>query len=963
MLELRTLGGLELRRSAGGTVHPVPLQTKRLALLAYLASAPSGDFRRRDSLLALFWPELDQEHARGALRQAVHALRRALADDVVITRGIDEIGIAADAVRVDARLLEVAVTAGRHAEALALYRGDFLDGVFISDAAAELDEWIAAERVRFRRLGAAAAWGAAESDARDPGLAGRVHAALELSGDDEAALRRGMALLERAGDRAGAAAAYETFARRIRRELDVDPAEATQAAVRAIRSRREPAAAPARDVGDATADPAPPGDAEAEAAARRAAFRRPLVGGGVAAGLVLVIALVVASNRWQTAEPASRAPFVAVFPFAVTAPDSSLAWLGEGLVELLGRRLGGPDGWATAGVPAAITAWSRAGGSATVMPPRDRVLAQARRLGASEVILGSVVKAGGDVVVGAELLALADGRTVAEAEVRGQVRDIALLVDSLAVRLLAMRAGADAGHLGVLVGMPLPAVRAYLSGRAAARHGDWETAVARFDQALAADSTFASAAIGLRAATAALDNLHGPRAEALAWRHRDRLDPREYRVFMTEVGPRYPEYFAAADRLAAWRALVTADWTNSEAWAHLGRTYLFHGARLDVPDPLREAAIALERALDLDPAGATPLRQDLEDLAALTGDTALLRRVIAPEAPNAGNGARLRDEWLRAFAARDAASLRGVVGRLEQLDDRTLARVRSLAYRTGFWMDGAAVAEELLARRADTDQERAAAAALRYQTALNRGRPRAARDIASQLVPEWRAASRRSLEVLAGLYGGGDSAAAAAAAEVLRSDVERPLARDPAERRSQLIHTCVHAQWELAHGRTRSVARAIEALSTPEPAAPGWATAFYATCAAALKAWQASLEGRPETRALVERLDSLARTNAVWHWAIRDEQVLARLWERAGEPTRALRALRRRRFDDAAHLGVTLREEGRLAEATGDTAAARRAYRHYLALRADPEPALRAERDAVRAAITRLAGGGVAYSP
>ena len=42
------------------------------------------------------------------------------------------------------------------------------------------------------------------------------------------------------------------------------------------------------------------------------------------------------------------------------------------------------------------------------------------------------------------------------------------------------------------------------------------------------------------------------------------------------------------------------------------------------------------------------------------------------------------------------------------------------------------------------------------------------------------------------------------------------------------------------------------------------------------------------------------------------------------------------------------REEGRLAAQLGDTAGAIRAYRHYLALRSDPEPRLRAQADTVR---------------
>jgi len=58
-------------------------------------------------------------------------------------------------------------------------------------------------------------------------------------------------------------------------------------------------------------------------------------------------------------------------------------------------------------------------------------------------------------------------------------------------------------------------------------------------------------------------------------------------------------------------------------------------------------------------------------------------------------------------------------------------------------------------------------------------------------------------------------------------------------------------------------------------------------------------------------------------------------------------------------LSTQLREEGRLAALVGDTAAAVRAYRHYLALRNDPEPVLRPEVERIRAELERLEGGSV----
>src|SRR5512146_1686913 len=134
MIHLRTLGLLDLRDADDREVRAILGQPKRFALLTYLALAGHQGFRRRDPITALFWPELDQEHARGALRQALRFLRRELGGGVVATRGEEEIGIHAAALQCDAPAFEAACDAGRPEEALALYRGDFLEGLFVSEA-------------------------------------------------------------------------------------------------------------------------------------------------------------------------------------------------------------------------------------------------------------------------------------------------------------------------------------------------------------------------------------------------------------------------------------------------------------------------------------------------------------------------------------------------------------------------------------------------------------------------------------------------------------------------------------------------------------------------------------------------------------------------------------------------------------------------------------------------------------
>src|SRR6185369_5348252 len=80
--------------------------------------------------------------------------------------------------------------------------------------------------------------------------------------------------------------------------------------------------------------------------------------------------------------------------------------------------------------------------------------------------------------------------------------------------------------------------------------------------------------------------------------------------------------------------------------------------------------------------------------------------------------------------------------------------------------------------------------------------------------------------------------------------------------------------------------------------------------------------------------------------------LLARAYERAGQDADALQAVRRGQWRlPTMFLATYLGMEGRLAERVGDHAGAIRAYEHYLALRSDPEPGLRAGRDSVRAEL------------
>ncbi|HUF25941.1 MAG TPA: BTAD domain-containing putative transcriptional regulator [Gemmatimonadaceae bacterium] len=319
MVEIHTLGPLEIAGDDGHTVS-VNLQPKRLAMLAYLAVARPPGLHRRDTLLGLFWPELDQPRARHALSQSLHSIRKALGTEAVVTRGNESVGLDWARVRSDAHEFERALDRGAPEDALALYRGDLLDGVFVTEAPG-FEHWVEDERARIRTRAAAAARELAERCGRE----GRVtHAtrwaarAAELDPLDERALRRLMRARDRAGDRAGALRAYQTFAARLVEELETEPSPETRALVDEIRDRdslgntstseeavvaRAGSLPPIRDpaivnpptlAAVAVYRPAAPSAEPANAMTRRPAMPRfaPLI------GLILLVAAALAAATW-----------------------------------------------------------------------------------------------------------------------------------------------------------------------------------------------------------------------------------------------------------------------------------------------------------------------------------------------------------------------------------------------------------------------------------------------------------------------------------------------------------------------------------------------------------------------------------------------------------------------------------------------------------------------------------------
>lgn len=612
MIRLLTLGVLDLRAPDGRELGAVLRQPKRLGLLAYLAAASPRRFHRRDTLLALFWPDLDEGHARAALRRALYFLRAELGAAAIEGRGDEEVGVPEQALWSDAAAFDRALEAGNAAEALALYRGALLEGLHVAGAAPEFQEWLEGERLRRRDQAARAARGLVEQEeiaGHQAEAIGWARRALELSPEDEGAVRRLVGALARGGDRAGALRVYQEFAVRLAREHDLAPSEETRALAAALKAGE-------------SAPVLPPG--------------------------------------------ASRHT-IAVLPFAVRG-EERLGYLREGLVDLLATKLDGA-GDLRAVDPRALLHHMAQAGAGAADPAAARAVAA--RFGAGRFLLGSAIEAGGRLQLGATLYAT-DGGPVASAHASGAETELFALVDQLARQLLGAEgvgSGTRLSRLAAVTTESLDALKAHLAGERELRAGRNFDAMERFQAAVEADPSFALAHYRLAAAAAgcALPDLARESAER-AHEYRTRLAPHD-RLVLAAQRAWLAGQVGEAESLYNTITGVYPD--DVEAWFHLG-DLLFHANPLRGRSAI-DSRSAFERVLRLRPDHVGALVH-LARIAALQGRPAemdeLIGRVLraSPESDQA-----LAMRALRGFARRDPDEMARLTAELQRARALTVA--------------------------------------------------------------------------------------------------------------------------------------------------------------------------------------------------------------------------------------------------------------------------------------------------
>jgi DNA-binding SARP family transcriptional activator/TolB-like protein len=647
MLELRLLGTLDLRTPEGLEVRSILAQPKRVALLAYLALEAPGGFVRRDTLLALFWPESTTDSARGSLRNSLSFLRRSLGAPVVVTRGDEEVGIDPALLQCDAVQFIQDLETGKTVKALARYRGDLLPGFFLSGTP-DFDHWLDDNRTRLKEHAGGAAWRLAEEAER----AGRPDEAVQLARravafcrDEEAAVRRLMSLFGRLGDRRSALRTYEEYAERLRADYEVTPSAETQALHQSIRiaggdptGAQPPGLAPSTAADwlvvpalaatpGAAGSPGPDGGAEVPGPERSRVWELPVHGPAlgraprhrtmlltraVLVGVALTLATLAATLLLSPppADLPAQGNAVAVFPFEYRGSGDT-AYLEDGIVWLLSTNLNGAGELRSVDPRALLSEVDRSRGAA-----RDTEWARAlaARFGASMYVMGHIHEAGGRLRITATVHDRADAARPREVTVEGDSRDILQLVDQLTVRLLASHHQSPPDRLARLAALTthsLSALRDYLEGESEYRSGRYHTAVEALQRAVLADSSFALAHYRLSTAAQWTDgSLVGPAAER-ALRHSERLSERDRRL--VEAWHSY----VAGDPLHGerlYRAALTAYPDDVESWLQLGET-LFHWGP-SVGRPAAEAREAFERVVFYEPTNAGALIH----LARIAGD-------------------------------------------------------------------------------------------------------------------------------------------------------------------------------------------------------------------------------------------------------------------------------------------------------------------------------------------------------
>jgi tetratricopeptide (TPR) repeat protein len=371
---------------------------------------------------------------------------------------------------------------------------------------------------------------------------------------------------------------------------------------------------------EAAPTPAEPSTPEAEAAAvqaeagagREAIGRRRFLNWRNA-GLAFLVALAawgVVVTAWLVMNPRGAVeeaiadeadPGIAVLPFSVRGEGMEV-WR-EGMADLLSTNLDGVAGLRAIDGRTVLARWREEVPEAT---EGDRAIALrvARATEAKYALLGSAVALGGEVRLAADIYEAEGGGELGQVQAQGPTDSVLALVDRLAVQSLVLtlqRVESELPEIDLVsvTTSSIPALRAWLEGEVQYRHGRVDAAVAAYERAVNADSTFAFAYYRLGAVYGWAEgegSVRGAEAMARAIRLVDRLPPRQAALVRGTHARHWGDPEEAAGIL---ERLVRSYPDYADAWYELGDFYYHSGPA--IPVGLEDARRCFDRAVALDP--------------------------------------------------------------------------------------------------------------------------------------------------------------------------------------------------------------------------------------------------------------------------------------------------------------------------------------------------------------------------
>ena len=675
--------------------------------------------------------------------------------------------------------------------------------------------------------------------------------------------------------------------------------------------------------------------------------RAPYIRGLMRPALVFLLAIWPSGRlvAWQCPDgappPCARTPAaarpapapdpnrIAIFPFRVTTSDTLL---GEGIAELIAGAFTGVGGPRAVPMGNVIRGWRDAGGAPRVPLPTPAAERVTRQLGAGLYVDGSIVGLGQRLTLSATVTGLADGSVRRAPPVQGSADSLPALVDRLTAGLL-QAAGVSRAGQAVRVSDSPEAVRQYIEGMNWFRRFRFAEAAAAFERAFAIDPQLARAAFmrwqctgwGPGQGTADPD-LWKARTIAL----RDRLSSQDQLVLDAAVGT-----------LAFQERMVASNPDLPEVWYYIGDNY-YHGARVrGWTASLARARDAFERSVALD-SQPTSLHH-LVEIGLWTRDTVLLRSAwaafdrVAPYDYGLGQMVAWRLGDTRMLEAMRRRPPRGTP------DTMNVAEVYWLGPSIGM---PAALVDEAFERSRTLPAANVFADSriMYFLTAMNAGRPAAA-ERATRAPPRdtavFRGFNADVWLMVAAVMNDGDTVLALAARE-------RVLAARYPDSNAIAVARCGTALYDRLRGD--SVVVEEDLLNGHEQSG----------CVVALRLVAATRAGTLDSAAIA-RYDSAWDAHPgslLWPTTGLFRMLSARAWESIGNRPLALA--------QARYVGVgwppdflTAQKrvlEARTAATLGDTIGAIRAYREYLDLRRDAEPALIPQRDSVQTELNRLLG-------